>query len=47
MPSNIFILTSWASLQAAMPVTGAATVIIAMGAGIAASKGIHEYLANK
>ena len=28
-------------------VTGAATVIIAMGAGIAASKGIHEYLANK
>ncbi len=28
-------------------VTGAATVIIAMGAGKAASKGIHEYLANK
>ncbi len=28
-------------------VTGAATVILAMGAGKAAAKGIHEYLANK
>ena len=28
-------------------VTGAATVILAMGAGKAASKGIHEYLSNK
>lgn len=28
-------------------VTGAATVIIAMGAGKAAAKGIHEYLSNK
>lgn len=28
-------------------VTGAATVILAMGAGKAAAKGIHEYLSNK
>ena len=28
-------------------VTGAATVILAMGAGKAAAKGIHEYLQNK
>ena len=28
-------------------VTGAATVILAMGAGEAAAKGIHEYLSNK
>ena len=28
-------------------VTGAATVILAMGAGKAAAKGIDEYLANK
>ncbi len=28
-------------------VTGAATVILAMGAGKAAAKGIHDYLTNK
>ena len=28
-------------------VTGAATVILAMGAGKAAAKGIHEFLSNK
>ena len=28
-------------------VTGAATVILAMGAGKAAAKGIHEYIINK
>ena len=28
-------------------VTGAATVILAMGAGKAGAKGIHEYLTNK
>ena len=28
-------------------VTGAATVILAMGAGKAGAKGIHEYLSNK
>ena len=28
-------------------VTGAATVILAMGAGKAAAKGIHEYLTNQ
>ena len=28
-------------------VTGAATVILAMGAGRAGAKGIHEYLSNK
>ena len=28
-------------------VTGAATVILAMGAGKAAANGIHEYLMNK
>ena len=28
-------------------VTGAATVILAMGAGKAAAKGIHEYFQNK
>ena len=28
-------------------VTGAATVILAMGAGKAAAKGIHQYLLNK
>ncbi|MDD6290396.1 MAG: dihydropyrimidine dehydrogenase, partial [Lachnospiraceae bacterium] len=28
-------------------VTGAATVILAMGAGKAAAKGIHEYLSTK
>ena len=28
-------------------VTGAATVILAMGAGKAAAKGIHEYLSAK
>ena len=28
-------------------VTGAATVILAMGAGKAAAKGIHEYLSEK
>ena len=28
-------------------VTGAATVILAMGAGKTAAKGIHEYLSNK
>lgn len=28
-------------------VTGAATVILAMGAGKAAAKGIHDYLSNK
>ena len=28
-------------------VTGAATVILAMGAGKAAAAGIHEYLTNK
>lgn len=28
-------------------VTGAATVILAMGAGKAAAKGIHEYLSNR
>ena len=28
-------------------VTGAATVILAMGAGKAAAKGIHEYLSGK
>ena len=28
-------------------VTGAATVILAMGAGRQAAKGIHEYLSNK
>ena len=27
--------------------TGAATVILAMGAGKAAAKGIHEYLSNE
>ncbi len=30
-----------------MPCTGAATVILAMGAGKAAAKGIDEYLKNK
>ena len=28
-------------------VTGAATVILAMGAGKAGAKGIHEYLSNQ
>lgn len=32
---------------AVMPVTGAATVISAMGAGKAAAKAIDEYLSNK